>query len=67
MGSPDTAPRRYCGIVFKQGPATADFSCSLEVLLPGEFDTRRAAWEAVHAALLEPGGADLIGGEIRPA
>lgn len=61
----DTAPRRYRGIVFKRAPDTADFSCSTQEVLPGTH-TEAEAWGAVFAALRGPGGADLVGGEVRP-
>jgi hypothetical protein len=54
---------RYCGIVFKQGPDTADFSCSKRIVLPGQ-PSQRAAWAAVGAAMrADP---SCIGGEVQP-
>lgn len=61
----DAAPRRYHGIVFKEAPPTADFSCSEAIVLPGEH-SEEEAWAAVRRALSERRMGRLVGGEIRP-
>ena len=62
MDSTSAAPRRYHAIVFKEAPATADFSRSEQVVLPG-LHTEREAWAAVRAACLSEG---YIGGHVKP-
>lgn len=57
--------RRYQGIVFKMAPATADFSSSTEISLPGTH-TEQHAWQLVFAELRGPRGPEYIGGDVRP-
>jgi hypothetical protein len=59
------APGQYRGVVFKHAPPTADFSCSTEIVLPGEH-TKEHAWQAVYAVLEGPDGPEYIGGDVRP-
>lgn len=58
-------PRRFRAIVFKRAPSTSDFSCSEQILLPGEH-SEEGARMALGAALRGPAGGGFIGGEIRP-
>lgn len=57
--------RRYQGIVFKMAPPAPDFSCSTEIVLPGDH-TQEGAWQAVFTELSGPRAAELIGGDVRP-
>lgn len=67
MSSTETgASRRYVAVLFKQTAPTEDFSCSQEIVLPGEH-TEEEAWQAVQTALQGPRRGELIGGEVRPA
>lgn len=60
--------RRVCdrtAIVFKTGPTRPEFTQAQAIELPGKF-CRPAAWKQVFHAL-RVGGADYIGGDVRPA
>lgn len=54
----------FRAIVFRLLSATADFTQSQRVVLPGQYRTECEAWAAVRAAVsTDP---DLVGGAVEP-
>jgi hypothetical protein len=58
-------PQQYQAVVFEQASPTSDFSCSREIVLPGQH-TAAGAWKVMVAALHDRSRGALIGGEVRP-